>query len=172
MKNKFLAYSYWQLKLFFLLSLLLDISCTNIHRNNIIESGITIEDAIHRKPPSSFSDTITIDFPAAVIFSPDSIQLEKIKTVTDREIFESAVHDCYYQIRNSRIVLQKYFPHIKIIEVRNVRYLFFKKLYGENEWIDLNNKNDQCGIFVFDRLKSAHLVDMTNIDSELGFYFK
>jgi hypothetical protein len=37
--------------------------------------------------------------------------------------------------------------------------------------IDLNTQNDPCGIFIFDGHKKAKLADMTNIDSELGFYF-
>jgi hypothetical protein len=35
----------------------------------------------------------------------------------------------------------------------------------------LNDKNDPFGIFLFDGVQSPRLVDMTNIESELGFYF-
>ena len=37
--------------------------------------------------------------------------------------------------------------------------------------IDLNDKNDICGLFLFDGKKDPALVDMPNIDTQLGFYF-
>jgi len=42
---------------------------------------------------------------------------------------------------------------------------------GKVEVIDLNTKNDPCGLFVFNGQKPPLLVDMTNIDTDLGFYF-
>ena len=86
-------------------------------------------------------------------------------------IFESMVHDCFFQMRNSRMVLKKNHTQVKIIEVKNARYLLFINAAGEKEAIDLNTKNDPCGLFIFDGVKAPRLVDMTNIDSELGFYF-
>jgi hypothetical protein len=171
MKKDFYGLNHWRFQLFFLLYLVVNIACTNVHQKQAIDSGTKIEDSIYRKPPSSFSDTVTVDFQAAVIFNPDSLQLEKIKTVTDKRAFESTMHNCFYQVRNSKMVLSKYYPGIKIIEVKNARYIQFKKLDGTITWIDLNNEGDQCGILIFNREKNPQLVDMTNIDTELGFYF-
>lgn len=122
------------------------------------------------KPPSTYNDIAEIDYPAAVFYSPDSVQLQKIKEITDPGVFESTMHDCFYQMRNARGVIKKYYPHIKIVEVSKVRYLLFKKT-GPGERIDLNEKNDPCGLFLYDGNQPARLVDMTNIDSELRFYF-
>lgn len=124
-----------------------------------------------KKPPSSYSDTIIIHPPAAVCYNPDSLQLEKIKNITDTSVFESMLHDCFFQQRNSRKVLKEYYPYVKIIDISNIRYLVFEKLNGEKEYIDLDTKQDPCGIFLFDGRKSPQLVDMMNIDTELGFYF-
>jgi hypothetical protein len=135
------------------------------------QNKIGAKDSTRNKPPCSFSDTIKISVPSAVFFTPDSLQLEKIKAITDSMIFDGIMHDCFYQQRNSRIVLSKYYPRIKIIEVINVRYLLFEKKGSEKEYIDLNTKNDPCGIFLFDAAKAPKLIDMTNIESELGFYF-
>jgi hypothetical protein len=151
---------------------MLYISCSGSPKNNTPgNKNHDYKDSIKGKPPASFSDTVIIGYPAAVFFNPDSIQLEKIKVVTDSMIFESNLHDCFYQMRYSRITLKKYFHKIKIIAVTNARYLLFKKAGGGNECIDLNTKNDPCGIIVFDGKKPPRLVDMTNIESELGFYF-
>ena len=62
-------------------------------------------------------------------------------------------------------------PHIKIIEVTNARYLYFIQKDGKKEIIDLNTKKNPCGLFIFDGQKAPQLADMTNIETELGFYF-
>ena len=126
---------------------------------------------VQTKPPSSYPDTIIIDKIAAVFYHPDSLQLKAIKKITDKNIFESVIHESFYQMRNSRIVLHKDWPAVKIIEIKNARYLLFKKLNSENVLIDLNTKNDAYGLFLFDRKKDPHLTDMTNIDTELYRYF-
>lgn len=171
MKNKLRGSIYWSL-LFLLLPVVLYVSRSNSPRDYTTDAGKNdYKDTIQRKPPSSFPDTITIDFPAAVFYNPDSLQIEKLKVITDTMIFESIMHDCFYQVRHSLIVLKKYYPRIKIIEVTNARYLLFEKAGGEKEYIDLNTKNDPCGIFIFDGQKASLQADMTNIESELGFYF-
>jgi hypothetical protein len=123
------------------------------------------------KPGSSYTDTVKIKSPAAVLYSPDSLQLEKIKAITDTMIFEGTMHDCFYQMRNSRNILKKSYKYVQIIEVKNARYLVFEKVNGEKEYLDLNTQNDPCGLFIFNGSKSHRLVDMTNIETELSFYF-
>lgn len=123
------------------------------------------------KPPASFSDTLKIGSRSAVFYYPDSLQLEKIKAVTDKNIFEGSMHEYFFQFRNAHIVLKKYWPGIKIIEARNVRYLLFLKKDKSAEIIDLDTKNDAYGLLVFDTIKSPVLLELTNAESEIGFYF-
>ena len=123
------------------------------------------------KPSSGFSDTIRISFPAAVFYNPDSLQLEKIKAGTDSMIYESMIHDCFYQMRNARSVLKQYYPQVEIVLVSNARFLLFNKKAGEKECIDLDANNDPCGIYLTDGNQSPRFTDMTNIDTELGLYF-
>jgi hypothetical protein len=171
MRNKLNGTS-WYCFLFLLLPVLLYVSCSGSPRHNTTNTGKdNYDDTIRRKPPGSFSDTIVIGFPAAVFYNPDSLQLKKIEAVIDTMIFEGTMHDYFYQMRNARIVLKKYYPLIKITDVKNARYLLFEKANGNKECIDLNTQNDPCGIFIFDGYKKAQLVDMMNIDSELSFYF-
>ena len=147
-------------------------SCTQPAKKNIPE-GITPEhqDTIRRKPPGSFSDTLTIHFPSAVFYNPDSLQLLKIKEITAKNDYETDVHNCFYQIRNARIVLKKYWPKIHIIETKNNRYLLFVKADKSKIFIDLDNKGDMCGLLLFDGKKGPELADMMNIETALGFYF-
>ena len=148
------------------------VSCSDENqKNNSIKNITEKKDTIIRKPPSSFSDTITINFPSAVFYNPDSLQLEKIKEVTPKNAYESDVHNCFYLMRNARIVLKKYWPEIHIIETSVNRYLLFVKADKNKTCIDLNSKGDMCGIFLFDGKKEPGLADMMNIDTALGFYF-
>lgn len=124
------------------------------------------------KPPSGFSDTMVIEAPAAVFFNPGSEQLHKIKDITDTAVFESMVHDCYYQMKNARAVIKNYYPHVQIIEPHFVRYLLYTPNGGRRELVDLDKKNDPCGVILFDGVKPSRLTDMTNIDTDLGFYFR
>lgn len=147
------------------------VSCSSSPRHHIADAGNEYKETIQRKPPSSFSDTVIIDFPAVVFYNPDTIQFKKIKAITDSMTFGSNVHDYFYQMRNSRLVLKKQYPGIKIIEVKNSRYLLFKYKNGEKEYVDLDLKNEPCGMFVFDGQKASRLVDMPNVETDLGFYF-
>ncbi len=171
MKKKYYCYNR-HVMIAFILVVLFYVSCTNAPTNPTSNTVVdNPKNAAQQKPSSTFKDTIIINVTAAVFYNPDSLQLDKIKAITDKDILESNVHDCFFQIRNSRIVLKKYYPAVKIIEVKNARYLSFIKDGGEKEYIDLNTKNDPCGLFIFNGKKAPLLVDMTNIETELGFYF-
>jgi len=140
-------------------------------KNRQTQDKSTGPPVVYKKPPSSFNDTLVVRGKAAVFFMADSVQLEKIKAITEKMVYESNNHDCFYQMRNARFVLKKYWPRVQVIETSRARYLLFINSDNNNTCIDLNTKNDQCGIFLFDDSKAPKLADMTNIDTELGFYF-
>ena len=129
------------------------------------------KESIKTKPSTNATDTIIINFPAAIFFTPDSFQLEAIRSITDSIVFESMKHDCFFQMRNSRNLLTSQYPKIKIREAANARYLLFEMIDGQKKIIDLNQNNDPCGVYLFHPAKQPKLTDMTNIDTELGFYF-
>ena len=148
-------------------------SCSENPKKNI-PSDIEAEqkNTIKSKPPGSFSDTLIIDFPSAVFYNPDSLQLEKIKAISAKNEFETDVHNCFYLMRNAKIELKKYWPNIRIIETSVNRYLLFVKEDRTKTYIDLDSKVDMCGIFLFDGKKEPELADMMNIDTALSFYFE
>ena len=86
-------------------------------------------------------------------------------------IFESLEHDCYYQMRNARQVIEKYWPGLTVSTAYKNRWLVFRRTHGADSIVDLNLINDICGIYLFDPAKNPVRITMTNIDSELGFYF-
>lgn len=123
------------------------------------------------KPPTIFSDTLKIDSKAAVFYYPDSLQLEKIKAGLDTAIFNAVMHEYFYQFRYAHIVLKKYWPGIRILEARNKKYLLFIKIDNSTKIIDLDSKYDPYGLFVFDPGKNPTQLELTNAESEIGFYF-
>jgi hypothetical protein len=145
-------------------------SCSD-NRNPENKKNNTPAQVTYVKPPSSFNDTLIISDKSAVFFNPDSLQLEKIKGITENMIYESNVHDCFYQMRNARLVLKKDWPKIRIIETAQNRYLLFVKSDKTKTCIDLNSRGDMCGIYLFDTAKEPEFADMMNIDTALGFYF-
>jgi len=148
--------------------------CTN--PESVKKKNAEIPPASHpvqyKKPSSSFSDTLVINRISAVFYNPDSLQLNRIQAITKKEIYETDVHNCFYLMRNARMVLKKYWPHIHVIETSEYRYLLFVKADNSQTCIDLDAKEDMCGIFLFDGKKEPELIDMMNIDTALGFYFK
>jgi hypothetical protein len=124
-----------------------------------------------RKPGSSFRDTLTVATKSVVFYTPDSLQMERIKAVNESTVFESITHDCFFQMKNARLVLKKYWPQINIVETSGVRFLLFIKKNKSRTVIDLDSKNDICGLFLFNTEKDPELADMMNVDTALGFYF-
>jgi hypothetical protein len=150
-------------------------SCNNNTRrvkNEIVLNPVDPISKLLPKPPATYPDTLTINFPTAVFYHPDSLQLLKIKEQTDSMMFDGSMHEFFYQMRNARIVIKKSWPELSIIEAKNYRYLLFIKQGGTRECIDLDTKNDAYGLFVFNGKKAPLAIDMTNIETEVSFYLK
>jgi hypothetical protein len=148
------------------------LSCTDPSRQTTpAQNKIETKAGTKNKPPATFSDTIKINSQAAVFYTPDSLQLEKIKEISVKNEYETDVHNCFYLMRNARAALKKNWAQVHIIETSNNRYLLFIKADKKQSLIDLNSKGDMCGIFLFDGEKEPELADMMNIDTAIGFYF-
>jgi hypothetical protein len=161
--------------LFFLLfvTAILITSCShgNSSKNNLNQQlNHDTTSTLKTKPAATFEDTLIIKYPSAVFYYPDSLQLEKIKRVTNATIHASNMHESTYQIHNAHLVIEKTWPQLKIIEAKNYRYLLFIKKDGSENLIDLNTMNDAFGLFVFNKKKEPLVIDMTNIETGISFY--
>ncbi len=123
--------------------------------NKQVKKDQTPKPVIIKKPPSSFGDTVIINSQSAVFYNPDSLQMEKIKSVNEERVYATITHDCYYQMQNARSVIRQYWPRIRIVEVVKARYLLFVKKDKSKTVVDLNDKNDICGLFLFDPKKES-----------------
>lgn len=128
--------------------------------------------AVSGKPGSSFTDTLVIKGAAAIFYYPDSLQDAKIKAMTKPDIYNSSVHEMFYQMRNARMVIQKTYPRLKIVELHNKQYILIHKKDGGRQLLDLNKYNDARGLIMCNGIKEPQLADMTNIETELDRYFK
>ena len=147
-------------------------SCSNSPEKEMPENNIKPSQHDPKgKPPSSYSDTVKIDFSAAVFYSPDSLQLEKIRSTTDPGPFGADMHEYDFLTKTARLVINRNYPHLKIVDVQKARFLLFLKADNTSLIIDLNTKNDPYGLFAFNRKDPPRLMDLPNIDSDLGFYF-
>jgi hypothetical protein len=175
MKNQIRHFTYsWFVKSGIISIILFMLSCSQSPEKNkqqVVKDQVSKHPNI-KKPPSSFDDTMIISRASAVFYNPDSLQMDKIKSVNEKNVYETITHDCYYQMQNARNVIRQYWPQIRIVEVIKTRWLEFVKADNSKIYIDLNTKNDICGLFLYDPQKDPELVDMPNIDTFLGFYFK
>jgi hypothetical protein len=163
----------WMISFNGLAIILLACSCSQSpdKNNNRVKKDPAPIPRLIKKPPSSFNDTVIIDRESAVFYNSDSLQLEKIKSVNEKRVYETLTHDCYYMMQNARNVIRQHWSRIRIIEVVKARYLLFVKKDRSKKCIDLNAKNNCCGLFLFDPQKDPEPVDMPNVDTYLGFYF-
>ena len=127
---------------------------------------------IPAKPSATYTDTLIINFPAAVFYQPDSIQLSGIKAQTDSMSYDGAMHEYFYQMRNARMVIKKTWPGLRIVESTKYRFLLFIKKNNTRQYIDLDKESDSHGLFAFDGKKASLRVDMSNIETEISFYLK
>jgi hypothetical protein len=108
---------------------------------------------------------------AAVFYTPDELQLEKIKKQTNNAgAFGASNSEYVHMMENARTVIRNTWPALKIVDAKNYRYILFIKKDSAKECIDLDKYDDMNGLFVFDGKKSAMLIDAMNVETEVGSY--
>lgn len=132
---------------------------------------VSVNKKLFTKPSSGLADTLKVSGHSAVFFLSDTSQLQKVKSLISPDVFESLAHDCFYQMRNARIVLKKYFKKVKIIETSKARWLLFEDANHKQSLVDLDKNNELCGIYLFNAEDAPLFIDMMNIDTQAEFYF-
>ena len=124
------------------------------------------------KPGSSFQDTLTVGKTCVLFYEPDSLQWEKIREVTEPAIFQGSMHEFFYQQKSAHVFLKKYWPHVQIIDAKNIRYLLFIQENKTGKLIDLDRLGDSYGMIAFTPDKKPQQLDMTNLQTQVPDYFK
>lgn len=123
-----------------------------------------------KKPASTYQDTVMINFPAAVFFYADSLQLQQFRNVSDPGVYDGTMHELYYQVRNAHKVIPAAWPGLRIVEAKKQRFLLFIKKDGSKIYIDLDQRPEPQGLFVFNGSKEPIPIDMTNLETGISFY--
>ena len=158
-------------QVFIIQVILMLLSCTHTSSHQTTEPGTSKSKAFPKiKPASTSRDTLYINVAAAVFYSPDSLQLEKIKSAMDSGAFAANMHEYDNLFRTSREIIKTHYPQLRIMEAKNVRYLSFITAKGKQECIDLDTIYDPCGVYIFDRKSKPLLTDMATIETNIRFY--
>lgn len=153
------------------ISAVLFFSCSENRQGDPEPKSTPVKTWYQNKPPAASPDTLKINSVAAVFYGPDSVQIQKIRSMADPGIFESKMHEYEYLIKTANSVIRTSFPRVEVIEAKNIRYLLFITADKKITCIDLDKNYDTYGLYVFDRQKAPQLVDMANTETDLGFYF-
>jgi hypothetical protein len=122
-----------------------------------------------QKPGSSFQDSLVIPGIAAIFYEPDSLQLEKIRQLSEEGLFKATLHEFEYQVKYSNKILKRDWPRVKIVVAKNVRFLNCVNNEGKIDIIDLDTYSDAFGLIMVGK-KRAVLLDMTNVETGLLDY--
>lgn len=117
------------------------------------------------------TDTLVIDQLAAVFFTPGPLHRQQLKAQFTAAQYDGIDHECFYQMKNARTSLKEHWPQIRIYEVTDTLYLRFIREDGRPAGIDLNQKRDMCGLYIFNRKNDPVIADMMSIGTSLENYF-
>lgn len=123
------------------------------------------------QPISQSGDSLQVDSGAAVFFQADSLRLIMVKAALKDRTFESLTHDCNFEMKYARSIIQRTLPALPVVMTSANRWLVFKKKNGTRKRIDLNTITDICGVFLFDGIRDPVRANMPNMDTELWNYF-
>ena len=155
-----------------LILLLLLAKCSEPGKKNNHPSSDKSSGTIRLKPGASFQDTMVIRETCVLFYEPDSLQKEKIRAISEPAIFQGSTHEFFFQQKTAHAFLKKYWPEVRIINAKNVRYLLFIRKNKSTELIDLDKLGDSYGMIAFSPTKKPQQLDMTNIETQIPDYFK
>ncbi|NLU96049.1 hypothetical protein [Chitinophaga sp. Ak27] len=130
------------------------------------------EEKVHTAfaPPqqAAVENEATITHPCAVLYSPDSIKLEKLKKDNGEEAFYTIADDNQNYMADARNFLEG--KGVNILEPASGKLTFHSPKNHPTE-LDLNDKKYNWEIWLYDGNK-LHKVDVTDIENEYAKYMK
>lgn len=169
------------LNLFLLIALIISSCGTNNQKQETktethISSGDTtlkvdssLKQLATKAPPSS-TDTLSIDQKTAVLYQPDSLQMEKRMKQVGEEDFRAGADDYIYYMNTSAEYLQK--QGIPVLDAKNRKYLKFVMADRKVQLIKLDTLQELWGIYLFDPMKKPHYADIIDMETDYKNYFK
>ena len=114
-------------------------------------------------------DTITINEKAAVLYRPDTSQIDKRKKQVGEEGFYVGADDYLFSMHTANDYLDS--MKLKVFDVEGEKILKFIMKDNTQELIKLDTLPELWGVYLFDPEKKPKLVDMTMISEEYKNYY-
>jgi len=114
-------------------------------------------------------ETLVIKSKCAVVYSPDSLQIQKHMVEMGEENFRIGADDFLYYMSQSTEYLEK--QGIKVIDSKSNKYLNFVLSDKSSKLIKLDTVPELWGIYLFDPSRQPHHADLTVIDQEVDSYY-
>ena len=119
---------------------------------------------------SSESDTLTIEKKSAVLYQPDSLQIEKRMNQVGEEDFRVGMDDYIYYINISAEYLEK--QGLPVLNAKNKKYLKFISEDKKITVIQPDSLEELWGIYLFDAKQKPYFANITIIEDDFKNYFK
>lgn len=115
-------------------------------------------------------DTVVVSGKAAIVYSPDSLQMDQRMKAVGEENFRAGAGDYAYSISEADQYLQS--VKLPVIYADTRKFLKFINQNGTVTLIKTDTLPELWGIYFFDPFKPPALIDETMIEEEYRKYFK
>jgi len=140
--------------------------------NSLKENNTTIVDSTKQAGvlPNNLpaSDTLIVKTKSAVVYSPDSLRLEKEIKKAGRENFQIGYDDYAYYINEASTFLQG--KGIRV-DTTTKKWIAFQSTNGTHRLIKTDTPEGLFGIFLFDGISEPGNMDIIQAELEYNIYF-
>ena len=119
--------------------------------------------------PYAHKDTLTIALKAAVLFQPDSSQIQRRMKEVGEEDFRAGADDYIYYINTSAEYLEQ--QGLPVIDAKGRKYISFVQANGAVQVVKPDTLPELWGIYLFDPKKTPYYADITLIEEDYKKYF-
>ena len=114
------------------------------------------------------SDTFIVKTKSAIVYSPDSLRLEKEIKKAGHENFQIGYDDYAYYINETSNFLEN--KGIRV-DTTSKKWIMFLLKNGSHQLIKTDTLQDLFGIFLFDGVSKPRTMDITDAEQEYNIYF-
>jgi hypothetical protein len=152
--------------LFFLVT---GIACNSSNSKNAESAKIIVTTQDSISTIRNHDDTVFVNDRCAVLYEPDSLQIEKAKKETGEDTFYIGTDDYLYYMNKVEEFLDS--QKVKILQVKTEKYLLFRSP-TELRLVKKDTLQDLWGVFLFNPSKGIRKADIMSIETEYDDFMK
>lgn len=134
------------------------------------QSATTDAEATTTNAATASADTLTISTRCAVMFEPDSLQIEKRMQEAGEENFRAGADDYLYYMNLSAEYLEK--QGLPVTDAKSSKYLRFVLADKSIKLIKTDTLPGLWGFYLFDPTMQPHYADILAMEDEYQAYYK